>query len=679
MKNNKDRSSYTYKKTAADTQDGSVIKIYVFKGDEYIGWDCFGKTRVYIGKSKDADLLLDASEVLDTQAILSINGHMMTIFAQDKGCGVRVNGSLVTTCTLEPFDFITIGPYTLKIKLQKIKEQQEFERGRINSLLDPGPVNPDISSFKAEETSEEISEETGNADTEVDVIDVVSSSAFQLLLDGPNDSEVTQKTEITSENVSENSLENSSENSDISDNIEVVESEAQETILLLSAPETATKYQEDSISIGDDYKEPLFQFYSEDLDDEDEEDEDEDLAGLFSLKDELFRETILDRQQGERVLEIVKSRHDSIFDIQFLGKNDKYYITTNNRKRFCIAENRNSEEYYCFFNKEQFSGKVLGRNSLDISNLCDHENLYNKRKNIYRYLIPSENDTVAAVVLNDGYYEYSLRRVDRSKTPEISTPPKEKNPYYKHLARSGVFHLIVLFVAGLFFSISPPPEPEEPESRFVKIDTRQILDSKKKVIPVKKKPKLQMANKPAKKTFKKAFKKTFKKRASSKVKTTRKKTVSRSPKAGGGSKNGGNVVNRNVNVKEAGILSVLGISDGFGIGAKDALAAVTNLDAVRSPASNQAKLKVAGLVGKLGGSKIAVPSVGLINTKGSTAVIRSAGIEGNGTIAALEKGKTGQNQVMAMVSADLSKTVRIQGGMSREAVKKVIDQHMDVK
>jgi len=86
---------------------------------------------------------------------------------------------------------------------------------------------------------------------------------------------------------------------------------------------------------------------------------------------------------------------------------------------------------------------------------------------------------------------------------------------------------------------------------------------------------------------------------------------------------------------------------------------------------------VAGLVGKLGGSKITVPSVGLINTKGSIAVIRSAGIEGDGRIAALEKGKTGQNQVMAMVSADLSKTVRIQGGMSREAVKKVIDQHMD--
>ncbi len=32
---------------------------------------------------------------------------------------------------------------------------------------------------------------------------------------------------------------------------------------------------------------------------------------------------------------------------------------------------------------------------------------------------------------------------------------------------------------------------------------------------------------------------------------------------------------------------------------------------------------------------------------------------------------------MAMVSADLKAPVRIQGGMSREEVKRVIDQHMD--
>ena len=46
-------------------------------------------------------------------------------------------------------------------------------------------------------------------------------------------------------------------------------------------------------------------------------------------------------------------------------------------------------------------------------------------------------------------------------------------------------------------------------------------------------------------------------------------------------------------------------------------------------------------------------------------------------IAALEKGKTGQEQVMGMVTAHLDKTVNVRGGMNREIVKRVIDQHLD--
>jgi len=86
---------------------------------------------------------------------------------------------------------------------------------------------------------------------------------------------------------------------------------------------------------------------------------------------------------------------------------------------------------------------------------------------------------------------------------------------------------------------------------------------------------------------------------------------------------------------------------------------------------------VGGIVGKLNTSRIEVPTTGLVATKGSSQVFRSAGVEGKGMVAALEVGKTGKNQVMAMVSADLDQTVHIRGGMSREAVKKVIDQHMD--
>jgi hypothetical protein len=43
----------------------------------------------------------------------------------------------------------------------------------------------------------------------------------------------------------------------------------------------------------------------------------------------------------------------------------------------------------------------------------------------------------------------------------------------------------------------------------------------------------------------------------------------------------------------------------------------------------------------------------------------------------LERGSTGKKKVQAMVTAKMSRTVKIEGGMSREMVKRVIDQHLD--
>jgi hypothetical protein len=189
-----------------------------------------------------------------------------------------------------------------------------------------------------------------------------------------------------------------------------------------------------------------------------------------------------------------------------------------------------------------------------------------------------------------------------------------------------------------------------------------VVKKKKPVAKIKKKkPAVSKKSRPiAKRTSQKTAS------AGSKPKT------SRSIKAGGG-QGKGNVAKRNV--KQAGILSMLGDSVGFK--PNKALAAVTNLDAVSTTHVGGKNFKAGGIVGKLGSSKIEVPSSGRINTKGSTQVLRSGGAGAGGRVAALEKGKTGQKQVMAMVSAKLSKKVRIHGGMSREAVKRVIDQHLD--
>ena len=151
---------------------------------------------------------------------------------------------------------------------------------------------------------------------------------------------------------------------------------------------------------------------------------------------------------------------------------------------------------------------------------------------------------------------------------------------------------------------------------------------------------------------------------------------SRDPNAGGGFGEG-NIKNRNVN--QTGLLSLLGKTDLAG--PSEAIASVTNLDAVEVPGTTDKNFVVGGIKGALGDGKISIapPSAGggIMQTKGDRQVLRSAGAGGPGQVAALEKGKTGNRQVQAMVTAQLTRTVKIEGGMSREMVKRVIDQHLE--
>ncbi|MBT8331512.1 MAG: AgmX/PglI C-terminal domain-containing protein, partial [Deltaproteobacteria bacterium] len=190
-----------------------------------------------------------------------------------------------------------------------------------------------------------------------------------------------------------------------------------------------------------------------------------------------------------------------------------------------------------------------------------------------------------------------------------------------------------------------------------------------KKAPVKKKPVVK--KKPAR-VSKKPLKTVSPRAASKSGNKARKTVVSRDPKAGGGYGKG-NTANRNV--KQVGILSMLGDSKGSKV--QPAIAEVTNLDAVRSSNSGQAKFKVGGIKGKLGTSEISVTGGDVVATKGNSQVLRSYGAGGSGRVAALQKGSVGQKQVKGMVQARLNKSVRIRGGMSREAVKRVIEQHLD--
>jgi hypothetical protein len=97
---------------------------------------------------------------------------------------------------------------------------------------------------------------------------------------------------------------------------------------------------------------------------------------------------------------------------------------------------------------------------------------------------------------------------------------------------------------------------------------------------------------------------------------------------------------------------------------------VTNLDAVAVP-SDTTTFNLAGVAGKLATSEIQVPTSDVIETVGAAQLIKN----GDGTLGAMAS--KGSGQVRAVVHEPPKAKISIRGGMSREAVLKVVNGHLD--
>lgn len=673
------------KETEMMSQNSCIIECFVFREQKCIGWDCFHKKSFSIGRSKKADLVLADENISDIEAFFYSKGDQIKIICDKNGNnGVRVNGKEVSTYILKPLDIVSIGPYTLKIKLQKISGQTPdidapaFDRSQRSTASKIDPLVTEIEeigySIKTKPIHETPKTSTSNRTLIVDRKSLGNSKRDEVA------EAIVRTKEIAPFRIEKDDGEDRAE-----------KGEDDETILLMKKTESFTTEKDSGQDISQKRGGPETEtppkktkvFAVEE--DEDDEEEEENL-NLF-LKDRLLgvkppKSAYVD----DIALEVVKFKNENIFDVRFLKRKEKFFIA-NEKSRFCIAENKDNQNCFFFFD-DRIQGELRSNDAsnIDITDLRTSENLHRKRKNIYRLLLPKKGN----VVLSDGFYDYLLRKVVRTPSPHIAEPPKERNPFYKNLMKSAGFHVFMMVLLGIFISFPEMPRTQEPESRFVKIDTSRFK-KKKPTPPPKRKPKpkpkkvkartiqKQTPPKPPKKkvvvTAKKPKRKTkpiLKKARKPQRVALKNKGISKpSPKAGVGTGKKRNVSNRNVN--QAGILGIIG--DTIGFKPKEALAAITNLDTVSFPADTR-NFKVGGIVGKLDIPKIEIPSGAIVKTKGSAQVLRSAGVKGEGRVAALKEGKTGQKRVMAMVSVELDKTVRIRGGMSREQVKRIIDQHL---
>lgn len=751
------------------TLPGSMVQFFVFEHEDYLGWDCFDKSHVCIGKGPEADLVLDHPLLNGIQALVQIDGQRILIQDPRESGQLRVNDEVVHSCELGSLDVVRIGPYTLKIRVKpqkrKVTHLQSINGSGKNHKQvceDPNPASLQQSPFPSVNDPSALNESPQQLS--INPIDALKAQKPEPLPKAPaqkkgsitakssnslgkslkswrpweKDGKFTYPAEKTdSQEMLTQEIRGSAETPLAEEQISKTQQAASTIAAANPQPQTANDPEilaclqilEDGISdqpapplhakpateaeialdppvdkpkpnpldqqpTEDSSPEeqpdhqaatqaiessPFFPFHNDESWDSDDEEEEPDYDATFSLREKLLTGSNIDAPGEKRanVLQVIRLRNDQVLDIRYLEQKEKYLVPGHKGSR-CLVENSGSKGCFLYVDSEQYIGRIDSGDQppRQGKQLCTTANRASRHSNIHRVPVPQRGQ--ASIV--HGLDEYIIGRTALRPSPEVAITRPAKGRVLRTLLGSSFFHLIILLLAGMFISLPGNEPTEPPESRFVQIDTKLLeplmtkppapktVEKKiAKVEPAKEKPRVKPVTKTKPKQTKLASKP---KPASQKVAKSSPKAA---PDAGGGHK--GNALNRNI--KKEGLLGALGVPDGIQAGAKEALAAVTNIAAVSTSYASEGKLSVGAISGKLGSSKIELPSVGLVSTKGSAEVVASAGVSGKGGVAALEKGNTGQNQVMAMVSADLKAPVNIQGGMSREEVKKVIDQHMD--
>ncbi len=754
-----------------------ISQFFIFKQDVHIGWDCFYKEKISIGSSEKADLVLKGNDISDIHAIVYLKNNQIVVISHNRDGKVLINNQPTETAILGKFDYLDIGPYTIKIKILESthpnSDNQNMLKKRKNGVLPKRPegisisaksdiktVHPAVKEIKTNEnrqldkhpanqkdstrkndypiqnghpkddskkerTSRSMADQQHTAkfdplETETfNTIQRDNSEKFRVVFQG----EVSRH--FTVHEVNEN-IKNLSDTERIefnwidSETPVVVQKELTHWDALklcgllekTGAKVNIEKMEEnENIDVQIPESKPDIErgktenrlLHAPGTDEDEDEDEDEDREALFALKEMILndgRNMKASADSREINVEVTKFKNNTMVDIFFLKPKNQYHIRCKDRK-FLLAEHL--EKGACFFYfSDHVWGTILkkGSDAVKTDHLKKTASLQNENEGIYQYPIQMGE----MVTVTDGIFDYIIRSIFVEESPAITLPEQEEKVFHKYMIKSSIFHMFFLIFLGFFNSVKQP-EPLPPETHFVKIDTSEFSKIISKTRPVEKpvvkpvvkpqiiepmveKKQIVMESKKKssevvenKKILSKAMenKKQMSQPGTGNSKKSGNQLVSRSPQAGGGFGQG-NISNRNIN--QQGLLSMLGNT--VGIQPQAAMAAVTNLDAVSSVHSGNANFKVGGIAGNLGNARIEIPKIsntGIVGTKGSSQVLRSYGAEGKGTVAALEKGKIGQKQVQGMVSAQLSAQLRmavgVSGGMSREAVKKVIDQHLD--
>lgn len=94
----------------------AVVQVFVFQQGRCLGWECFGHSYIFIGRSSRADLVLNSCLVDPIHAAMYSGPYGVTLHNLGLQDSLTVNGDPIIAAPVERRDTVRIGPYLLKIK-----------------------------------------------------------------------------------------------------------------------------------------------------------------------------------------------------------------------------------------------------------------------------------------------------------------------------------------------------------------------------------------------------------------------------------------------------------------------------------------------------------------------------------------------------------------------------------
>ena len=628
---------------------GETLQVFVFYRGQYLGYQCFGQEEVTAGAATHLDLCLpDCTPGDGAWGFRVSNGRVQAWFrtpARETG-----NEAGEAPREVEPLEGFSIGAYRLQVKLLL---PQSFSR-HCQAFAAPGDQSP------------KTSENPGGGPAAALPAGVPAAGA------GPTAASATASSPAGEAGLQPGMPAESPTRTPAG--------EGPFPVGETSAPNEAVAPEEGSLRLEAEA---------------DDEDEEGNVTEYFSLLREVLpsrRESDSPPSASRRAVEVVCFRRGDVREVACLEQPGFYAIRSDWNRRTCREQGGPLPGFKMVRYRKGGTAELhirpgirgrlfSGEGSRDVRD-SGRETTRGRGKAAESFRVPLAADAWA--LLRVEPYRYLVRYVPLKPRPPVpALRPLLSRGQFKLVSVSVVCHLLLLLSIGLvvpravlegkarddrFARLDPTmldtlkPKPPEPSPQVREIKAPPVI----KPLPVTRRELL----KPAAQT---------RETAPSSPEAGADRVEQGAPQEGALSTGGGT---GEVDVSTTGLLAALDNSasgQGGGVAVSGAgnsqvlLAALTNLDGVAVPAGSTT-FNLAGVAGKLRSSEIQIArggGGGVIQTHGTREIMKGSG----NSIGALAS--KGSGQVKATVKEPPKASISIQGGMSREAVLKVVTEHLD--